>query len=201
MTTLVSWSVRMLCVGSLGGGVAESAFCEAAVEVRAGKVTTVEAVLSKTKVGGLVPTDELFEAGFREWRTTARLSRYLLRALELVAQGESEPELIVNADVEAVNLEHILPKNAKDADWPTFSADSRRLMTDRIGNQVLLQKGKNARIGNKSWAVKKPIIGASKLKLTSEAAGASDWTAQAIQERQANLAKLALKCWPCEARN
>lgn len=200
MTTLVSWSVRMLCAGSLGGGVAESAFCEAAVEVRSRKVTTTADILNKTKVGGLVPTDELFVAAFRDWRTTARLSRYLLRALELVALGDPEPELIVNTDVDAVNLEHILPKNAKDQDWPSFSADSRRLLTDRVGNHALLQKGKNARIGNKPWSVKKPILAASKLKLTQEAGAVAEWTAEAIEDRQASLAKLALECWPRDVR-
>jgi len=200
MTSLVSWSVRMLCAGSLGGGVAEAAFCEAAVEVRSGKVSTTAEVLSKTKVGGLVPTDELFAAAFKEWRTTARLSRYLLRALELVAVGDPEPELVVNADIDAVNLEHILPKNAKDQDWPSFTADSRRLMTDRVGNHALLQKGKNARIGNKPWTVKQPILAASKLKLTQDAARAADWTAESIRARQADLATLAVACWPRDVR-
>ena len=200
MITLVSWSVRMLCAGSLGGGVAEAAFCEAAVEVRNLKVTTTADILSKTKVGPLVPTDELFLATFKEWRTTSRLSRYILRALELENNGDSEPELIVNADIESVNLEHILPKNAKDADWPTFTQDSRRLMVDRVGNHVLLQKGKNARIGNKAWSVKKPVLAASTLKLTSDVATSDDWTEATIRARQDKLAQLAIDCWPREPK-
>ncbi len=50
---MVSWSVRMLCAGTLGGGVAESAFCDAARDIRSGGVTTTEQVLADTKVGGL----------------------------------------------------------------------------------------------------------------------------------------------------
>jgi hypothetical protein len=198
LQTLVSWSIRMLCAGSLGGGVAESAFCDAALEIRKKKVLSTAEILSKTRVGALVPSDELFKLAFAEWRAVPRLSRYLLRALELERAGSDEPELVVNSDVDSVNLEHILPKNAKDADWAQFTPDERRLYVDRIGNHALLQKGKNARIGNKSWAVKKPILAASQLTLTSSVAAESQWTKEAIVNRQIELAALAVKCWPRE---
>lgn len=200
LQTLVSWSVRMLCAGSLGGGVSEAAFCEAALDIRKKNVTTTAELLVKTRVGALVPSDDLFRAQFSEWRAIPRLSRYLLRALELQEIGTEEPELVVNSDVDSVNLEHILPKNAKDVDWPQFSADERRLYVDRLGNHALLQKGKNARIGNKAWSVKQPILQQSQLKLTSQTAAAPIWDRDAITSRQVSLADLAVKCWPREPK-
>lgn len=196
LVTLVSWSVRMLCAGVLGGGVAEAAFCDAAVDVRNKKVTTTDEILTKTKVGALVVSDELFEATFKEWEPVTRVSRYLLRALELKSRGDIEPELVVNPDTESVNLEHILPKNAKAADWPDFSPDSRKFLVGRIGNHALLQRTANARIGNKPWAAKRPILAKSVLVLTSETATETDWTEAEIVARQAKLAKLARECWP-----
>ena len=193
---LVSWSVRMLAVGNLSGGVAESAFCEAAVAIRSGAVTTTEQILSQTKVGALIPSDAVFKKGFSEWRVVPRLSRYLLRSLELTTRGEREPELVVNDDVDLVNLEHVLPRNAKDGDWPSFSLEDRRSYVDRLGNHVLLKKGVNDRIGNKGWEAKRPVLAASALQTTSQVAEQSDWLASSIVERQAKLAELAVATWP-----
>lgn len=200
MVTPVSWSVRMLSAGSLGGGVAEAAFCEAAVDIRGKKVKTTAEILSNTKVGSLIPSDERFRADFNDWQPTVKISRYLLRALELKNHGDLEPELVVNADTDSVNLEHILPKNAKAADWPQFTNETRKSMVGFLGNHALLQRTKNARIGNKPWSAKRPILGQSKLALTAETAAFEDWTEQSIRERHAKLAELAVTCWPREPR-
>jgi hypothetical protein len=194
--SLVSWSVRMLCEGNLGGGTAEVAFCEAAQLVRKGEVRTTAEILSKTKVGALVPSDEVFRSTFREWRVTSKLSRYLLRSLEFGNNDAPEPELVVNTNVDQVNLEHVLPKNATDEDWPEFSADERKLLVDRLGNHCLLSKGPNGRIGNKGWDIKRPVLQASALSLTREAGAFEVWTRQAIDVRQERLAELAVVVWP-----
>jgi len=196
MPTLVSWSVRMLSIGNLSGGVAEAAFCDAAMAIRAGEVTSTEEILNKTKVGALIPSDSVFSAGFEAWRAVPRLSRYLLRCLELTERGEREPELVVNDDVDLVNLEHILPKNARDEDWPTFSLEDRRSFVDRVGNHVLLKKGVNDRIGNKGWVSKRPVLAASALLLTKDVASETDWLASSIDDRQRRLAGLAIRTWP-----
>ena len=119
-----------------------------------------------------------------------------MRALELQARGDVEPELVVNEDADQVNLEHILPKSAKTAEWPGFSTDHQRANVHRVGNLCLLQKGPNGRIGNKDWASKRPILAASLLQLTSEAAAYQDWTPKTIEKRQEDLAALAVKTCP-----
>ncbi|SHT00189.1 Uncharacterized conserved protein [Mycobacteroides abscessus subsp. abscessus] len=197
---MVSWSVRMLCVGNLGGGTSEVAFCDAAREVRAGTVTSTEDILL-TKVGGLVSTDSVFHSSFVDWKPIGRLARYALRALELETRGDPEPELVVNTDVEHVNLEHILPQRATQDEWPHFAADDRKLYTDRLGNLCLLQKGPNGIIGNKSWSVKRPVLADSNLVLTSSTAENDEWTADSIETRQRALADLALLAWPRDPRS
>lgn len=196
---MVSWSVRMLCAGNLGGGTSEAAFCDAARDVRAGQVTRTDEILL-TKVGGLVPSDSVFHSSFVEWKPIGRLARYLLRALELEDHGEAQPELVVNSDIQHVNLEHILPQRATQEEWPQFLPDDRKLYTDRLGNLCLLQKGPNGVIGNKSWSVKQPVLAGSSLALTSSAAEVDEWNAEAIVERQRKLADLAVLAWPREPR-
>ena len=127
-------------------------------------------------------------------------SRYVLRALELVQRGIPDPELVVNDDVELVNLEHVLPKNARLQEWPTFSVEEVELYVDRLGNQCLLQKGPNGRIGNKAWTVKKPVLAASELRLTSSVGARPSWTKREIEMRQETLADLALRAWPRDPR-
>ena len=197
---MVSWSVRMLCAGRLGGGTSEVAFCDAARDVRAGAVTATEDILL-TKVGGLVPSDSVFHSSFTEWRPIGRLARYSLRALELEKRGDAQPELVVNSDVEHVNLEHILPQSATQAEWPQFSPDDRKLYTDRLGNLCLLQKGPNGIIGNKSWSIKRSVLKDSNLILTSSTAEADDWNVDSIVARQKQLADLAVLAWPRDPRS
>ncbi|HZO97029.1 MAG TPA: DUF262 domain-containing HNH endonuclease family protein [Gaiellaceae bacterium] len=195
LRALVSWSVRSLILGRLGGGTSEKAYCAAAVKVRKGELKTTKALL--TELTAIVPSDEEFETAFQTARVTrAAIARYLLLALEKEKGGEKEPELVPNSDEDEVNLEHILPRNPTKEDWPSFEPEDFPTWIYRVGNLCLLSKGPNDKIGNQSWAVKKPILAASKLELTKMAAENDDWTAKEIAERQLALAKLAPATWP-----
>lgn len=201
MPALVSWVVRGLAAGTLGAGTAEAAFGEAARDIRAKRITTTEEILTNSRVGDLVASDAAFHRLFSSWRVLrGPLARYILRTLELQERGDKEPELVVNKDVASVNLEHILPKNAKPADWSAFSPDDQKTYVHRIGNQALLQVGPNGRIGNKPWSVKQPVLSASTLQLTSSTASQSNWTKASIDRRQKELADLAVLAWPREPR-
>jgi hypothetical protein len=195
LRAIVSWSVRSLILGRLGGGTSEKAYCAAAVKVRKGELKTTADLLKE--LTAIVPADEEFEAAFATARVTkGPIARYLLLALEHKKCGQEEPELVPNSDEDEVNLEHILPRNPNKADWPSFDPDDFPTWIYRIGNLALLSKGPNDKIGNAGWAVKKPILGASKLELTKAAAANNDWTAKEISERQLELAKLAPATWP-----
>lgn len=192
---IVNWSVRGIVVGGIGGGRTERAYCDAAVKVRTGKIKTTAELL--TELYPIVPDDRTFKDAFVSTRQTkSRISRYLLLALERAESGEKEPELVPNDNEEQVNLEHILPRNAKVAEWPSFTPEEVPVWAQRIGNHCLLKKTENAAIGNKPWKDKKPVLSSSSLKLTKLAGRCADWTSQEIGSRQEKLADLAVKAWP-----
>lgn len=197
LPTMVSWSIRGLAVGVFGGGVAEAAFCGAAQRVRSKAITTTEQVLAEEAINRLIPTDGQFRQAFGEWRITkGSLARYVLRALEEARRASVDSELVVSSDADRVNLEHILPKSPRSEDWPHFTPEDQRAHIHRLGNMALLTKGTNGRIGNKPWTVKRPILQNSELVLTREAADTLQWTVDAINDRQRELAALALEVWP-----
>jgi len=195
LRALVSWSVRILILGRLGSGTSEKAYGAAALKVRNGEIKTTEELLKE--LTAIVPSDAEFQTAFETARVTKpSIARYLLNALERERIGKDEPELVPNKNEEEVNLEHVLPKNAKEADWPTFDPDDVATWVHRMGNLMLLQVGPNGKIGNKAWSVKEPILSASELKLTAMASQYPDWTETEIAERQKELSVLAPTTWP-----
>jgi hypothetical protein len=199
LQALVSWSVRGIVVGGIGGGRTERAYAEAAVKVRAGKIKTVADLLKE--LSPIIPDDDTFIDSFRRARQTRpRISRYLLLALERAARKDSEPEMVPNDNEDEVNLEHILPRNAKESDWRAFKPEEVTTWANRLGNHCLLKKSENTKIGNKPWRVKKPILQGSSLKLTKLAGAKRAWTKKEIEDRQDKLASYALGTWPRRPR-
>lgn len=192
---MISWGIRGIIVGGIGGGTAERAYCVAAMKVRGGTIKNVSDL--RTELAKIVPADDQFKAAFATARVNrGTLARYLLIALERAKLGKAEPELVPNEDEGLVNLEHILPRNPKNGEWTQFTKDEQKAYLQRLGNLALLSKGPNDRIGNKPFTVKKPVLAASELQLTQDAGNQADWTPKAIIERQERLAELALKAWP-----
>jgi hypothetical protein len=101
---------------------------------------------------------------------------------------------VPNDDV-IINLEHIMPEHPEDQ-WPGVPPDELELNYSRLGNQVLLKMSENSALGNKSFAVKKPVWAKSKYALTSMAKSQTTWRERQVLERQAKLAELALRTWP-----
>lgn len=195
LKAMVAWSVRGLIVGGIGGGTTEKAYSEATLKVRAGSIKTAAELL--VELTAIIPADEDFKSSFERARITKnRIARYLLIALEREKKGQKEPELVPNADESEVNLEHILPRNPTTSDWPQFNENEIDTWAYRIGNLALLAVGPNGKIGNKPWAVKKPVLEASELELTKQAGVYADWNQESIAKRQEGLAELAVKTWP-----
>ncbi len=193
LRSLVSWSVRGLVVGGIGGGTTERYYSEAAAKVRQGEIKTTEDLAAQ--LSPIIPSDAAFQASFATVRVTStRLARYYLRALE--QSDTAEPEMVPNSDEEEVNLEHVLPRAAMSSSWPGFSADEIPEWASRLGNLVLLKKSQNERLGNKPYEEKLPVLRASDLKTTKLAAVDGPWSREAIEKRQAALAELALRVWP-----
>jgi hypothetical protein len=196
LRAVVAWSVRGLVVGGfIGGGTIEKALPTAAVKIRSGAIKDASSL--GQELNNVIPSDGDFEEAFRRVRVnSSKLARYYLLSLEKELTGQPEPELVPNADEEQVNLEHVLPRNAKAGDWPLFPPQDIPQWVPRLGNLVLLAKGVNNRLGNKPFADKKPVLSASQLLGTQSAGQEADWTPEAIQRRQDSLARLAPSVWP-----
>jgi hypothetical protein len=191
---VVGWSIRWFVVGGGGGGVVEGLYAKAAKQVTDGTFTTSAHVAEY--FSNDVPNDLRFQRAFsaltvrRGW-----LARYYLTALEKAEMAEDEPELVPNENVDQVNLEHVLPKNADPKEWSAFSEDELQNMKLMMGNQALLRKSHNRLIGNEPFSVKKPVLHQSDLRWTKEIGERDDWTPEAIQGRQDRMAALAVKIW------
>jgi hypothetical protein len=189
----VHWSVRFLIVGGRGG-LLDRNYSLRAQEIGARKIKNADELVKA--MSDVVPSDALFESAFAEARVSqVFLARYLLRALEMKAKGESEPENIPNDEEQAINLEHVLPDNP-DGAWNHVDPNVASSLFNRLGNMVLLQASKNVLIGNSGFAEKKKALKDSALLLTSEVAKYRGWGPTEIKTRQARMAKLAVQTWP-----
>lgn len=190
----VCWSVRFLIVGGRGGFL-DKHYSQKAFAVGQGTITTASQLVNEMVSEKILPGNGAFQAAFSS-ATVSRnyLARYYLRALELQAKGDKEPELIPNPSEELVNLEHILPQNPND-DWDIPDEVALGHFR-RLGNLVLLQATVNSEIGNLSFAAKKEHYKASAFFLTKMVAKERKWGLEQIVDRQEKLAGLAVKTWP-----
>lgn len=112
---MVCWTVRFLVIGKLGSGPLESGYADRAQEVSSGKIRTASQLFESSK--GFLPGDAEFEQGFAFARSSAKnLARFYLRVLEKQSSAATGDELIVNPNVDAVNLEHIMPQT-REPHW------------------------------------------------------------------------------------
>lgn len=188
----VYWSVRFLIVGGRGG------LLDRNYSLRAQEVSkqTIKNADQLSAALDIIPSDALFEVAFSEVRIAQDfIARYLLRALEMKAKGDTEPENIPNDEENVVNVEHILPQHPGD-NWPGIEPEAASALYKRLGNMVLMQSSKNNLIGNSAFPDKKKVLKDSAFILTADVAKESKWEGKQIKERQAKLAKLAVQTWP-----
>ena len=191
---LISWNVRLLIVGGLGGGAMENHYCALGKAIRNGELKSVEAIASRAEA--FVPNDAMFRDSFATTRVAkAYLSRYYLRTLELQATGISQPELVPSTDPGELTLEHVLPERPTEDAWPQFNEEERKAYTKRLGNMLLLKQKMNAKLRSSSFSTKRDIYADSALLLTKKVAERDEWNTQAIAARQNDLAKLAVQAW------
>lgn len=80
--------------------------------------------------------------------------------------------------------------------WNSIPAEQHPNLVKRLGNLALLNKRMNSKAANADFNTKKPYFSGSKITLTNEVAARAQWTALEIEERQRELAQLAVKAWP-----
>jgi hypothetical protein len=114
----------------------------------------------------------------------------LVRWLESMMQGD-----VPSAYVKDCTVEHVLPRRpAADSDWITSfeSLDARYLACHTLGNLVALDKVRNEKLRNVSFAEKLPVLAdaAREFKLLADVDAGKGWNADTIQARTERLAKL-----------
>ena len=188
----ICWTVRCLLSG-VPTGTLERAYGRAALKVTNGEIKNVEGLTSEML--NVIPDDDRFRANVATVNVSqAPLARYYLRALQLEADGDKEPQYVPN-DGREVTLEHILPEEPGTA-WKHIQPDVAKAFCNKLGNQVLLAGTVNSKLGNAGYGEKKPALKASPFSLTKAAAKFSNWDVDSIQSRQSALAKLAVRTWP-----
>lgn len=187
----VSWSVRFLIYGGRGG-MLDTQYSLRAQDVGTKRITKARQLRDAMKE--YVPTDAEFEEAFATARVSrAHLARYYLRAIDKTIKADPQPEYVANEDADQITLEHVLPINP-GSDW---NADDETAQAAQrfLGNMVLLRANQNTEIGNVAFSEKSVVYKQSGYSVTNQVAEYPKWTMDEIRERQAALAKVAVKTW------
>lgn len=195
---LVSLSVRLIIAGRTRSGVNEQTFASAALDVYNGAILTAQQLAVSLRP--VTVTDQEFADEFATATVSkSDFARYYLRALESANADKSEPWHVTNENSSEITLEHVLPQKLNE-NWSNFDQETHRIYRRRIGNLCLLTKSGNNSLGSKSFAEKKDTIASAGLELTKSIAAKEDWGPAEIDERQAIMAKLAVKAWPVSVK-
>ncbi|MGP1625229.1 DUF262 domain-containing protein [Prevotella koreensis] len=190
---IVSWLIRNLIVGSMGGGTLERAYADKARDIILGKINT--ASILRDSLTSIIPQDEIFKEQFKVATVSqAKNARYYLASMENYKRGKSHPELLVNLNPDSVNLEHILPQNPEE-NYPNFSEEQHSAYYKRIGNLTLMKTKENSDFKNSNFANKRTKYAESELWITKSISEKLDWNIDEINNRQSELADLAVQTW------
>lgn len=187
----VSWSVRFLIYGGRGG-MLDTQYSLRAQDVGTKRIKKARELRDAMKA--YVPTDAEFEEAFATARVSRpHLARYYLRAIDKTIKSDPQPEFVANEEADQITLEHVLPLNPA-AEWESDSETAQA--TQRfLGNMVLLRANQNRDAGNASFAEKRAVLKQSGYCVTNEVANYEKWDLEQIRDRQAKMAKIAVKTW------
>jgi hypothetical protein len=190
---LVSVAVRFQVVGGSGAGTLERIYADVARKISDKKAVTAQDVIRSVTN---VPTDIAFEQAFNNFSISrTSLARYYLRQLEIYASRDNLGQLEPSTNTNRVNLEHVLPQSPSAAWGQVVSIEQAKTYYKRIGNLALLSSKLNSEIGNESFNSKKGVLAASSFVLTKRISENDSWGIPQIEARQADLSRLAVKCW------
>jgi hypothetical protein len=195
---VASWSVRALMAGTIGGGVAESAFCKAAVAVTKQNATKAEDVVRYMK--DIVPEDAAFKQAFTSYGaiTTTR-AKYLLARLErqYLTDAGKQTDAMPDWSSKSVSVEHIFAKSSKRSAFDSDEAfDAFAISRDQLQNLTLLERTYNAGLEDKQFPHKVGTYAKSAFALTQQLGQHTTWSFDTASARAEVLANLAVRAWP-----
>jgi uncharacterized protein with ParB-like and HNH nuclease domain len=137
------------------------------------------------------PDDHTFETTFVEFPLYQRgYTREVLETLER-ARGHKEP-----ADLQAAQVEHVMPQTLNQAWVEALGDDAEQIHTDwlhRPGNLTL--SAYNLPLWNHPFKTKREHYAQSNVVITRELADYERWTDEEIRERGRRLAQEAARIW------
>jgi uncharacterized protein with ParB-like and HNH nuclease domain len=137
-------------------------------------------------------SDEDFKNSFCTFATkTQPYIRYILLSIHEYLDANHE----INRNPQEVNIEHIMPKTITDS-WPGIDNETHEKYLWRLGNLALLDDKLNKKASNQSFKEKQKIYKESLIKPNQDlAVKYTEWGPKQIEERQKNLAEIALQIW------
>ena len=187
----VSWSVRFLIYGGRGG-MLDTQYSLRAQDVGTKRIKKARELREAMKA--YVPTDAKFEEAFATARVSRpHLARYYLRAIDKTIKSDPQPEFVANEEADQITLEHVLPLNPS-AEWVS-DIETAQAAQKFLGNMVLLRANQNREAGNASFSEKREVLKQSGYSVTNEVSKYEKWTMDEIRDRQAKMAKIAIRTW------
>ena len=171
----------------------EEVYNDVAVAVHQGALRSASQV--RDALARIYVSDEEFREAFAKRSILAngrktRLVRYILCALEKQMHG-------VDYDWEtaAPTVEHVLPQSVTEAWAKSFPGDLHERYVGRLGNYLLLEPKLNARGAADKPLPEKLEAYAQSQYPSTQSFVSTEWTPEAIEQRQAKMAKTALAIW------
>ena len=192
LRVLMITSFRYTVVSGLGTGNLERIYSAAALSIRTGECRSAKGLFSRIRQ--IYVDDDKFCADFSSKSfSKTPIARYILGQIN--DKTEKDPEHTVAESSGRITLEHIMPKN-RGSEWVSVDEEQAEQAVDRIGNLTLLEKGKNRGIANAGFATKcTKAFNQSSLGLNKELVHLTSWSVDSIEQRSADLAKVAVTIW------
>lgn len=186
---IASVAVRRAIIGKNPNEL-ETFFTDNALKLRV-KQVSIEDLKEKLNKEHWISDDDIFEeiktANFEDQEY---LVKFILREFEISQDYANEKNL------GKVSLEHILPRNPENiTDW-NISVEKQRDLLWNIGNLALIGQKYNVKMSNKSFAKKKSWLKKTTMITTCKLGDLEDWGEKEILDRNSEIAKFVVKCWP-----
>jgi hypothetical protein len=186
-------SFRYNIIGQGNPNRLERIYNQIAMGVHSGTLENTHAI--KQALKPVYPSDDEFRESFAKRAINAsgsakKLVRYVLCAVEKHLHN-------MDLDFETTNatIEHILPERPSPEWQQGFPRDMHERYVRRLGNYLLLEAKLNRELaGNEPLEVKRVAYARSQYPSTRQFDW-EEWTAQAIEERQAKMARAATAIW------
>ncbi|MBF0720377.1 DUF262 domain-containing protein [Mammaliicoccus sciuri] len=187
LTAIETVIVRNIVVADENPNTFETKFAEIAYNITHHDLDNTESIISELQL--ITLNDKEFEERFANLTVKQdQEKRYLLRAIDSFENKETQ----IIKDNNIVHIEHIMPQ--KPSKW-NVDPEQAEEYKNRLGNLTLLGEEYNKNASNDTFEKKKEVYKKSKIEMNKELVNLEKWTFDDIENRQKNLAKLAVKIW------